>query len=535
MLTCYLPRSKGMSLCSPFDEYKSYYEKIRALLSAIYELKRSGKSPSSLKLRQDTSIYLTFLLDMNRAAHAKGVSAREDLQMCKEAFNKQLLQLENLLYHSQHLKKEIQSCLTLSSMHEQIEIVGEGELTDDSPTGDPHELMKQRLNWELRTRQKLAAQAKKLKEENAVRLEDNSKKGNMIAELSRVVERLSAKAASNENDLGMHVMHENTERVLARRLVPPLYILFMETKSYCGCKHLNAELKLVDIRKLTEEEEYLHPVQIFLKLLSPPNSVAIRFAFDTYDETVIATITELVPAPEPPRDRWMSKSSLLSNLVVSSLGQDRKSVFENLWVQCLAGLSPDKNILEPRREIAQTHTGPIIDSLFKRVASRSSLAEQMETISKLGVHSSARLTEWKQVSCEELKESLSRLSGGKALESFSPRDGHCYSGELQYEQYKLCFLAAVYLEHPDTPPLFLASLSPPLSRAEDRQQEWRMEKEVNCTEPDRSGDSDTLLTRQIGLLAQMFVSHSELYRLHLKDIRIQQYHNLSSNNISQFF
>ena len=521
-----------MSLCSPFDEYKSYYDKIRGLLSDIYELKKPGKSPCSLKLRQDTSIYLTFLLDMNRAAHAKGVSARDDLQICKEAFNKQLLQLENLLYHSQHLKKEIQSCLTLSSMHEQIKIVEESELTDDSPTSDPHELMKQRLNWELRTRQQLAAQAKKLKGETAVRLEDNSKKGNMIAELSRVVERLSTKAASNEDDLGMHVMHESTERVLAKRLVPPLYILFVETKSYFGCKQLSAELKLVDIRKLAEEEEYLHPVQIFLKLHSPPNSVTIRFAFDTYDETVIATITELVPPPEAPRDKWMSKSSLLSNLVVSSLGLDGKSVFENLWVQCLAGLRPDKNILEPRREIAQTHTGPIIDSLFKRVASRNSLAEQIETVSKSGLQSNAKLSDWKQVSSEELKESLSRLSGGKALESFSPRDGHCYSGELQYEQYKLSFLAAVYFEHPDTPPLFLASLAAPLSRPEDRQQEWRMEKEVNCVEPERSRDRDTLLSRQIGLLAQMFVSHSELYRLYLKDINIQQYHTLPSNMLS---
>ena len=515
-----------MSHCSPFDEYKSYYDKLRTLLSDIYEVKRSGKSPSSNKLRQDTSIYLTFLLDMNRAAHSKGVSAREELQVCKEAFNKQLLQLENLLYHSQHLKKEIQSCLTLSSMHEQIEIVAESELPTDSPHSDPHELMKQRLNWELRTRQQLATQAKKLKEESALRLEGNSKKGNMIAELSRIVERLSAKAASNESDLGMHVMHENTERVLARRLVPPLYILFVETKSYCSCKQLNAELRLVDIRKLTEEEEYLHPVQIFLALHCPPNSVTIRFAFDTYDETVIATITELVPASEAPRDRWMSKSSLLSNLVVSGLGQDRKSGFENLWVQCLAGLSPDKNILEPRREIAQTHTGPIIDSLFKRVASRSCLAEQVETASKSGVHSNAKLTGWKLVSSEELKEILSHMNSGKSLESFSPRDGHCYSGELQYEQHKLCFIVAVFFEYPDTPPLFLASLSPPLSRPEDRQQEWRMEKEVNCIEPDRSSDRDTLLTRQIGVLAQMFVSHSELYRLQLKDIRIQQYHSL---------
>ncbi|KAI6659791.1 THO complex subunit 5-like [Oopsacas minuta] len=520
-----------MSACSPFKEYKSYYENIRVLLSDLYEAKKCGKSASCMKLRQDANIYLSFLLDMNRAAHSKGVSAREDLQLCKEAFNKQLLQLENLLYHSQHLKKEIQSCLTLSSMHEQIEIIDESELTqliEYSPTDGPHELMKQRLQWELQTRQRLTTQAKKLKEETSIRLEDNVRKSNMMTELSRVVERLSAKAASNENDLGMHVMHENAERVLAKRLVPPLYILFIETKSYCSCKQLNFEVKLVDIRKLAEEEEYLHSVQIFLKIRSSPNSVTIRFAFDTYDETVIATITELAPKPEAPRARWMNRSNLLTNLVVPSLVHDRISVFENLWVQCMGGLRPDANILVPNREIAQTHTGHIIDSLFRRVTSRSSLADQLETIANSGIDSNAKLCDWKLLSSEELKESLARSSSGKLLENFSPRDGHCYSGELHYEQYKLYFLVSVYFEYPDTPPFFLASLSSPLTRLEDRQQEWRMEKEINSIEC-RSEDVSMLLTRQMKLLAQMFVYYSELHRLQLKDITIINTHSLATN------
>ena len=519
-----------MSVCSPFKEYRSYYDNIRLLLSDLYEAKRSGKSTSASKLRQDVNIYLTFLLDMNRAAHSKGVTARDDLQLCKEAFNKQLLQLENLLYHSQHLKKEIQSCLTSSSMHEQIEVIGENELarlSDYSPIDDPHELMKQRLQWELQTRQQLAAQARNLKQEKAVRLVDNAKRSDMITELSRVVERLSAKAAIDENDLGMQVMHENAERMLAKRLVPPLYIIFVEIQSYCRCKQLNAELKLVDVRKQAEEEEYLHSVQIFLRLRSPPNSVTVRFAFDTYDETIIATITELVPIPDAPRDRWMNKSSILSNLVVSSLLQDRVSVFENLWVQCLGGLRPDENILVPRREIARKHTGAIIDSLFKRISNRSCLADQLDAFSNSEIDSNAQLCEWMLLSSEELKESLTRYNSGKTLENFSPRDGHCYSGELHYEQYKLSFLTAVYFDYPDTPPLFLTSLPPPLTRPEDRQQEWRMEKEINFVECTRGGHSSKLLSRQINLLAKMFVSHCELYRLQLKDIVIVHYNRMT--------
>ena len=514
---------------NPFEKSQSYYDRIKELLSKVYELKKSGKpSSSALKLRQEISIYFTFLLDINRSAHLKGASARVELQACKEAFDRKLLQLENLLYHSQHLKKEIRSCLTLSSMHEQIRIMGEDELRKISKRelpSDAHELMKERLEWELQTRQQLSVQAKNLREEKSIREADNSQKFLLLSELSRVVERLSAKAANSESDLGIRVIQENAERVLAGKLVPSLYLLFVETGAYCRSRQLEAELGLEEIKKSCEEEETLHPVQVFLKLHSQlhsqVHSVLIRFAYDTYDNSVAATVTELTPQPDTSKDRWQTKSNLLTSLVVSSLGQDERAGFENLWVYCLAGMRPDLSMTEPSRHIAQTHTGPIVESLCRRVISRRSLSAQLEAVRKSGVEGNAKLAEWKLLSFGELKESLNGFSSGRNLEAFSARDGFCYSGQLQYEKYKLSFLLAVYFEYPDTAPYFTVSLLSPLTRPEDKQQEWRIEREMNANVPDQSQDRDSVLSRQLLLLTQMFVSHSELYRLQENGICIE--------------
>ncbi|KAF4520125.1 hypothetical protein B566_EDAN010281, partial [Ephemera danica] len=98
-------------------------------------------------------------------------TCQNTLNRVKQQVDSYHLQLQNLLYETMHLQKEVTKCLEFKSKDEEIELVPVDVFYKNAPASiarkeetqnDPHKQKLARLEWELEQRKQLAAQCNEM-------------------------------------------------------------------------------------------------------------------------------------------------------------------------------------------------------------------------------------------------------------------------------------------------------------------------------------------------------------------------------------
>lgn len=114
--------------------YCSTCENIRNALAEIETLKSDPENQGKIAEKR-TEVVLMFVLlkKLNRYEKIRTKASRDALHKEKQRVDSTQLQLHNLLYELEHLKKEISKCLQFKSKDEEIELVPVEQFYKDAP------------------------------------------------------------------------------------------------------------------------------------------------------------------------------------------------------------------------------------------------------------------------------------------------------------------------------------------------------------------------------------------------------------------
>lgn len=163
------------------DLRQLFAEIAQAKLKAVTSKVGGGATTAADKILAEKRIegsYLFVLMKkLNRMDKIRLRAGRDALHKEKLAVDSNRLQLQNLLYEAEHLRKEVQRCFQFKSQDEQIELVDEAEFYAEAPVeisrpektrDDEHARRLARLDWELQQRKELAVLCEQLERQKEV-------------------------------------------------------------------------------------------------------------------------------------------------------------------------------------------------------------------------------------------------------------------------------------------------------------------------------------------------------------------------------
>lgn len=237
--------------------YLKVCENLKGILGEIALLKRqtSAKAQEEIKTKRvHGSFLLTMLKKLNRLDKVRLRTGRDALHKEKMMVDTNKLQLQNLLYEADHLRREVQHCLQFKSRDEEIDLVSEESFYENAPKTisnpdktrhDEHARRLARLDWELQQRKELAEMCQQLqmtKESVAKKIES---KANRLRSLVPCLEQLLKATRPLQQALDMNIEKEWEVEKMARLLPRPLYVIYMNLSAYAEVSNRLFEIKIV--------------------------------------------------------------------------------------------------------------------------------------------------------------------------------------------------------------------------------------------------------------------------------------------------
>uniref|UniRef100_A0A336KZH7 CSON013785 protein n=1 Tax=Culicoides sonorensis TaxID=179676 RepID=A0A336KZH7_CULSO len=158
--------------------FKETCDKFKQIINEVAELKKQQTPENEEDIKEkieekriEGSLLFILLKKLNRLDKLRVRAGRDALHAEKSRVDSNKLQLHNLIYEAEHLKKEVQRCHQFKSQDEEIELVPIEEFYEKAPANisrpektkkDEHALRLARLEWELEQRKELDAQCKEL-------------------------------------------------------------------------------------------------------------------------------------------------------------------------------------------------------------------------------------------------------------------------------------------------------------------------------------------------------------------------------------
>lgn len=158
--------------------FKETCDKFKQIIAEVSDLKKQQNSENEEEIkakieekRIEGSLLFILLKKLNRLDKLRVRAGRDALNVEKVRVDNNKLQLHNLAYEAEHLKKEVKRCHEFKSQDEEIELVSVEEFYDKAPANisrpektkkDEHALRLARLEWELEQRKDLDSQCKEL-------------------------------------------------------------------------------------------------------------------------------------------------------------------------------------------------------------------------------------------------------------------------------------------------------------------------------------------------------------------------------------
>lgn len=237
-------------------------DKLKVILTDVAQLKgqNTAKAQAEIKTKRVHGSFLfTILKKLNRLDKVRLRAGRDALHKEKLLVDSNKLQLQNLLYEADHLRREVQHCLQFKSRDEEIDLVDEDKFYQEAPEiiskpektrGDEHARRLARLDWELQQRKELAEMCKNLqtaKESVAQKIES---KKNRLNSLIPCLEQVLKSTRPLQEALGMELENDWAVQKVARLLPRPLYVAYMNLSAYA-----ETTKKIVETQIVGDEEE----------------------------------------------------------------------------------------------------------------------------------------------------------------------------------------------------------------------------------------------------------------------------------------
>ncbi|KAH9943404.1 Fms-interacting protein-domain-containing protein [Epithele typhae] len=155
---------------------------LRALVDAPAAPLTAAADPAAVAVR--AGALFARLKALNRAANAAARTHKHATADARHEMDQTALGLQNLLYERRHLEREIEKCrqfasvyqdITVNSLQEFMQLAPEAARTE-KVLADEHQLMLNRLSFELSERQRLDLKRKELLKEKETLLKESKTK-----------------------------------------------------------------------------------------------------------------------------------------------------------------------------------------------------------------------------------------------------------------------------------------------------------------------------------------------------------------------
>lgn len=219
-------------------------DKLRKICAEIAKLKSLNNDKGENEIREKR-IKGTFLFAMlkklNRLDKVRLRAGRDALHKEKLSVDSNKLQLQNLLYEADHLRKEVQHCLQFKSQDEEIDLVTEEEFYREAPESiarrdktenDEHARRLARLEWELKQRDALANKCCELRDAKKMVSEEIESKTNRLDSLIPCLDALLKATRPLQEALEINIEAEWAVQKVANLLPRPLYLLYVNLSAY---------------------------------------------------------------------------------------------------------------------------------------------------------------------------------------------------------------------------------------------------------------------------------------------------------------
>lgn len=275
------------------DLYIKTCEKFKQILAEMTELKAQGTEQADEQLREKKiagSFLLTVLKKLSRLDKVRVRHGRDELHKEKLSVDSNKLQLQNLLYEADHLRREVKQCLQFKSQDEEIDLVAEEQFFAEAPESisqpdktktDDHKRRLARLEWELHQRKKLAVTCCELqaaKESVAREIDTNTSR---LLSLAPCLTKLLEATRPLQEALDINLEKEWAIDHKAELLSRPLYVAFSNLCAYDEV--CNA---LTDIRILGDEDEAKELDSVDKNMLVGDDKNAIDTVQDISDASI---------------------------------------------------------------------------------------------------------------------------------------------------------------------------------------------------------------------------------------------------------
>lgn len=181
------------------------------------------------------------LKKLNRLDKVRIRAGRDELHKEKLTVDSNKLQLQNLLYEADHLRKEVQRCYEFKSQDEDIELVSLEEFYERAPEDiarpdvtkeDEHARRLARLEWELQQRRELSAKCLELQSTILTKESDITSNTDRLKSLAPRLQDLLKATRPLQETLNMEVEKDWEIQKLAQFLPRPLYLLYVNAQAF---------------------------------------------------------------------------------------------------------------------------------------------------------------------------------------------------------------------------------------------------------------------------------------------------------------
>nr|CAD7434680.1 unnamed protein product [Timema monikensis] len=224
--------------------FRKACDDIRTMMDEITELKTKRSEDSKGEIidrRIKASLLFVVLKKLNRLEKFRTKTSRDTMNRVKQQVDSYHLQLQNLLYEIEHLKKEVTKCLQFKSKDEEIELVTVEEFYKEAPATlsrpevtqtNPHQLKLARLEWELEQRKQLSALCSKLQTAKEMVGKEIQTKKERLDNLTPRLKSILEVTKPLQEYLGLPLDKIRKQHQVAYLLPKPLYVLYVQADAY---------------------------------------------------------------------------------------------------------------------------------------------------------------------------------------------------------------------------------------------------------------------------------------------------------------
>jgi len=492
--------SLGKRRWESLQEIAAPLSEIRKIVTHFSKKKSKTVAPEDETLLEQGMIEFLELKSANISAHKETERKKVETQGKKQQVDVTNLELSNLNYEKNHFVKQIRNCRDLELTYEKIDLVPEEEFKKTAPENlrvlykpDKHQMMLNRLTFELEERKRLSAELDDLKTKKKAIIDANEAKTNFMSSLLSKLKGLEEATVPIQKHLGVNTTRTAAEYTNANHLPSPLYALYLQAVAFRDALKettvsvhidgdVDAAIALLKVEREVEEDakeeeeddtsrrkstkdqnskeksfKDTHPLSMRVKVSSTggekKSTIVLRFMFMTqlnvltvestwaHDSSSAAKLlVNLFPddpgtcSPNPDNAQLLPSQSLVWDKKLP--GQPFK------WVQWLGGLGA---IIKPQegqfrcamaRVAARIASHMMLQKELKALGKKNLLITEKQTASLFQMAPTASIVKWSQVEDAQVDEP----------------DTKVFELTLQRGDYKLRACVTLTPDYPVQPP-----------------------------------------------------------------------------------